>query len=199
MDKKTQQLLKMAESDDESSVSFAERTFEDQPATDAAFAFYKSKILEMDEWNNFSVWTSFTLFDESGKEMRDKNIRENIFCRLSLKGSGKFDWVKVVGIFETASEIVITVKPTFDPTDKDSDRAETSHFFSAASSNNFCLLKDDKSVGFYIIGLQEEQNTSETKSTLETIRNVVTANAGSYLGIQKGEWTNFCKNFLDSY
>lgn len=199
MDERTRQLLTLANSDEESSVSFAERLFANQAQADAAFAIYRSKIRDLDEWNNFALWTGFAPFDESGREIKNKILEKNIFCRLSLKGSGKFDWVKIVEIFEAENETVISVKPTFDPTDKDSDRAATSHFFSAVSSNNFCLLKNDESVGFYVIGLGEEQNTNETKNALETIRNVVTATAGSYLGIQKGEWTNFCKNFLDSY
>lgn len=199
MNEKTKQLLRQANSDENSSISFAERFFSSREEADAAFAVYTSKIPDLAAWNSSSLLTSFAAFDESGNEIEDAIIRWEIFLRLSLKGSGKFDWVRVVEIFETENETVVTVKPTFDPTDKNADRAATSHFFSAASSNNFCLLKEDKTISFYVIGLEERQNTNETKNALETLRNVVTANAGYYMGIQKSEWTKFCKDFLDLY
>lgn len=199
MDVKTKQLLTTANSNEASSISFAERHFATRRESDAAFANYKSRIFDLGEWNAASLLTSFALFDAGGDEIENKIIRENLLVRLSLKGSGKFDWVRVVEIFEAENETVITVKPTFDPTDKDADRAATSHFFSNVSSNNFCLLKEEQKISLYVIGLEEKQNTGETKNALETLRNVVTANAGYYMGIQKSEWTKFCKDFLDSY
>lgn len=199
MTSKTLKLLESANSDDKSSVSFAKRQFPAFKEAQKAFSQYKKKILKPKEWNQNSGMTGFELFDKNGEEIEDRNITKNNLFRLSLKGSGKYDWVKIIEISESETEIVISVKPTHDPTDKDSDKAATSHFFVAESRNNFCLLLESAMVSFYVIGLRETSNTDETKNMLETVRNVITANLGSYLGIQKSEWTTFCKNFLDSY
>ena len=96
-------------------------------------------------------------------------------------------------VFDTPQEIVITVRPTYDPTAEDPGPKTTSHFFTAESTNNFSANIKGKTVNAYVIGLNEKQNTAETDSMLEAARNVAAANIGSYLGIQKGEWTTFCK------
>ncbi len=116
--------------------------------------------------------------------------------RISLKGSGKYDWIRVIDIYEAADKFVVTVKPTYDPTQEKSDKTVISHFFTDDSTNNFCVLRKEKTIAFYVIGLGEKQNTNETKNTLETIRNVA-VNLGSYLGIQKVEWEKFCHHFLE--
>jgi hypothetical protein len=90
----------------------------------------------------------------------------------------------------------VTIKPSHDPTDKDSDKDATSHFFTSDATNNFCLEKRDAVVSFYVIGLSEKTNTDETENLVERARNVAVANIGSYFGIQKGEWKTFCRKFL---
>lgn len=105
--------------------------------------------------------------------------------------------MKVIDIFEKADEFVITVKPTFDPTDEKEDKHLTSHFFTEAATNNFCLSREFKTVKLYIIGLNEKQNTQETENTLETVRNLA-VNLSTYLGIQNGEWEKFAHHFLEA-
>jgi hypothetical protein len=92
---------------------------------------------------------------------------------------------------------VLTVKPSFDPTEKAADKESTSHFFTNEATNNFCLQRDEKSILFYVIGLHEKTNLGETENALETARNAAVANLGYYLGIQKAEWKTFCRNFLE--
>jgi hypothetical protein len=108
----------------------------------------------------------------------------------------KYDWVRVIDIYEEADEFIISVKPTYDPTAETIDKNVISHFFTDESTNNFCLLRKSDTIWFYVIGLGEKQNTSETKNALETVRNVA-VNLGSYLGIQKSEWEKFCRHFLE--
>lgn len=116
-----------------------------------------------------------------------------------MKGSGKYDWVRIVQIIDRKNALIITVKPTCDPTDEAIDKTRTSIFFTADASNNFCLQKEANIVSLYVIGLDEKQNVSETGNVLEIVRNVATAHLGSYLGIQKEEWKTFCKNMLSLY
>lgn len=200
MDNEIQRLLDLAANDkNHSSVSFAERVFPGDETAKTAFSALKEKARNVNVWNKVAALNSFKLYNEDGSEQTSPIISENLLMRLSLKGSGKYDWVKIERIVENENLIFITVKPTSNPTDEDADKARTSHFFTAESNNNFCLLKDADKVSFYVIGLNEKQNTSEAKNTLEVIRNVATANIGSYLGIQKAEWETFCSNFLDLY
>ena len=200
MKSRIQKLIDSATADDDqSSISSAKRVFSNYRQAQTAFLELKKKIRFVAEWNKISGITSYALFDENGKENNEEIFAKAKFLRLSLTGSGKYDWVKIVEIYESETEFVITVKPTFDPTDKHSDPTVISHFFTSESSNNFCLLQEATAVSFYVIGLNEKQNTTETENMLETVRNLATANIGHYFGIQKTEWEKFCKNLLDSY
>jgi hypothetical protein len=198
MKNEVENLLKTAEKDENSSISSAQKFFKNSEESYNFFARLKREILNIDNWNKNGNLTSFTLFNQNGDLLPDTKISEEIFIRISLKGSGKYDWVRVIKVTENDVEMIITVQPTFDPTDKESDKSTTSHFFTSEATNNFCLLNHGNSVTFYVIGLNEKQNTQDTGGIIETIRNVAAANLGSYLGIQKAEWTTFCENFLNS-
>jgi hypothetical protein len=50
-------------------------------------------------------------------------------------------------------------------------------------------------VAFYVIGLNEKANSTETDGALETVRNIA-VNLATYLGMQKSEWEKFCHHFL---
>jgi hypothetical protein len=184
------------QNESESSVSFDRREFPDADGARSFFSGAKAALADIRKWNEYATLSGFELFGDDGNGREGGNILEGDFIRISLAGSGKDDWVRVIEIYESDSEFIVVVKPTFDPTDKSPDRAATSHFFTSEAVNNFCLAMNGQSVFSYIIGLNEKQNTSETGGVLETVRNVATANLGSYLGIQKGEWTAFCKNLL---
>lgn len=192
-------LLKLAETKENSSVSCAEHSFSESAQAENAFIYYRNKLLDLNHWNNHSEIMTFALFDEKGNFDAKGTLEKNKLIRLSLKGSGKDDWIKIIEILSEENEFIIKLKPTCDPTDADAEKALTSHFFTSESTNNICLLKEKEKIGLYVIGLDEHQNISETKNILETVRNVVTANAGFYLGIQKSEWTTFCKSFLNAY
>ena len=196
MSGKIQNLLQQASQEpNTSSVSSAKRNFTDEEQARSVFLEVKEKLLNLDNWNKNSGLSSFEIFDENGDVQADKTIRPGGFERITLPGTGKNDWVRVIDIYNDENETVITVKPTYDPTDGNPDKKSVSHFFTDEATNNFCLQKDDKSVTMYVIGLNEKQNSGETDSMVETVRNVAVANLGSYLGIQKSEWTTFCENF----
>lgn len=194
-----QKLLEAAKVDEYGSIVSAERDFADSKQAREAVVYYKNAILNLDVWNKNSVINSYALFDKNGREINNKPLAENLFLRIGMPGAGKYDWVKIARISSSPDEYLLTVKPTHDPTKRTAGSRETSHFFIPESSNNFCLQRHERRVKFYVIGLDERQNMSETKNTLESVRNAIVANAGYYLGVQKNEWTTFSKNFLDSY
>jgi hypothetical protein len=197
---KIQKLLKQADSigTPYSSVNYARRDFSDASGAAAFFDKLKLKFFRIEEWNSKAGVTSYELFDKNGKVAHEKNIAEGDFIRITLPGSGKDDWVKIINIHETEDEVVLTVQPSFNPTEKKPDaETVTSHFFTDESTNNFCFQRENKIVSFYVIGLNEKSNTEDTKGALETVRNFATSNLGYFLGIQKGEWTTFCRNFLE--
>lgn len=192
----TDKLLEQANLDeDNSSFSSDERTFKNEAEAVRVFSVLRAKLLNIKEWNEHSTMSSFAVFDENGREIADGKLSAGVFLRISLKGTAKYDWVRVVEIYEAADEFVITVKPNFDPTAETVDKSVVSHFFTDASSNNFCLLKRGKTLSLNVIGLNEKMNTSETGGIFEAARNAA-VNIGSYLGMQKGEWEIFCHNFL---
>jgi hypothetical protein len=196
--KTIEQLLQQAESDpNHSSISFAEKSFNSKEQAEKAFADYKIKLMKIDVWNRAGNLAEFELFNLHGEIATDGKLAENLLLRLSLKGAGKYDWVKIVEIKNYERELILTVQPSFDPTDEILDKDKMSHFFTDEARNNFCLQLDTKKVNFYIIGLNEKQNTTQTQSLLETVRNVAAANFGSYFGIQKAEWTIFAGKFLE--
>lgn len=196
MNDKTDNLLNQArQNENESSISCAEKEFDDDTAAARVFSILKTKILKVAEWNEHSLMSSYALFDKNGGEIDDAAISVGVFIRIHLKASGKYDWVRVIEVLDAPNEFVITVKPTYDPTAENVDKSVVSHFFTDESTNNFCLLKKNNTTAFYVIGLNEKQNTGETGNVAQTLRNVA-VNFGSYLGIQKGEWEKFCHNFL---
>jgi hypothetical protein len=199
MSGKIQNLLKEAETseDGKSSVTSAERAFESAEETLEAFDSFKKKLYDINRWEADSGVSAFQLFDENGKGLETKQAQEGNFVRISLPGSGKYDWVKIVDIHDTSDEIVITVQPARDPTEKEADKAATSHFFTSDSRNNFCLQKQDKALAIYVIGLHEKPNISESGGVIETVRNVAAASFG-WLGFQKIEWKTFCENFISN-
>lgn len=203
MSDKIECLLRKAEaqeqssSPEQSSVTSAGRNFLTNEEAEAAFSRLEEKLFRIKNWNDASGASSYELFDANGDNRLDNAMTIGDFIRISLKGALKYDWVKIIEIYRSSNEIVLTVQPTFNPTEDNTNESVTSHFFNDQATNNFCLEKTDKSLKFYVIGLNEKTNTLETKGLLETIRNLATANIGSYLGIQKGEWKTFCEQFLE--
>jgi hypothetical protein len=202
MNNRIQRLLEEAEAQKhssgtgESSITSASRVFSKIDAADGFFNELRQEFFRVREWNAKAALTSFELFDEEGNLADRQTAVVGDFIRLSMPGSGKYDWVKVIEIVDERSEGIVAIKPSRDPTEKEPDKDTTSHFFTSEAINNLCLERRDAVVSFYVIGLSEKTNTDETASLLEKARNVAVANIGSYFGIQKGEWKTFCAKFL---
>lgn len=195
---KVEELLKKFEQNkSENSCNGAEKTFTDAEQAEKVFKVLKEKLYDIRNWNDYSALSSYALFNEDGTPHDSSKLSVGIFNRISLTASGKYDWVKVIHITDTADELVITVKPCYDPTAKEVDKSVISHFFTDESANNFCVLKKGTTVKIYVIGTDEKRNTSETSGAAQTIRNVA-VNIGTSLGVQSAEWNKFCRHFLES-
>lgn len=199
MNRKIEELLKKAEAqkdstgEGKSSVTNATREFADQRETENAFQKLKEKLFDINNWETESGASAFQLFDENGNGLQTKRAAKGNFVRIKLPGSGKADWVKITDIYEGETEAIVTVQPSFDPTENDKEK--TSHFFESDAANNFCLGRDGKKINFYVIGLNEKANVAEADGLLESVRNLAVAYSG-WLGFQKIEWKTFCENFL---
>ena len=154
--------------------------------------------MNLDKWNAKSGVASYELFDETGKICADKTLMVGRFISISLPAAGKADWIEIIEIYEAADEFIIAVQPSYNPTETPLDKTVKSHFLDKQAQNNFCLQRNETAVACYVIGLDEKQNTENTKNLLETIRNAATANFGYYLGIQKSLWKTFCKNMFEN-
>jgi hypothetical protein len=190
-------LLESANSSNEkdTTVNSAKRRF---PSEDYAREFYRSvhsNLFRISEWRKNSTATTYDLFDESGLPSPSDEISTGKFIRIELHGSGKYDWVRVQRVTDEHDEVVLTVKPSHDPTDPDRSNS-ISHFFGPEAENNFCVQLNEKSVAFYVIGLNEKQNTKFTGGFVESARNAAVANVGYYSGLQKAVWKDFATNFL---
>ena len=191
-------LLKAANSSDEgdTSVNVSKRVFLDETECDHFFAATKSEMVDIDEWNRNSSATSYALFDETASVVERTPISVGHFIRIGLYGGGKYDWVRVISIVDEDDEFIITVQPSEDPTKRPRDRNSISHFFGPEARNNFCLQRNEKTVAFYIIGLNEKQNVAFTDGLIESARNAAVANVGYYSGLQKAVWKQFASNFI---
>jgi hypothetical protein len=197
---KIEKLLKEANSSSENdtSVNSARRMFLSEKEASEFFRTVRSKLFRIEEWRTNSSATTYDLFDESGQPAADTDeISLSKFIRIKLYGSGKYDWVRVVDINEGNFEVILKVKPSYDPTDPDHSDS-TSHFFGPEAENNFCLKLDDKAVFFYVIGINEKQNTKFTDGLIESARNTAVANFGYYTGLQKSVWKEFAASFLQT-
>jgi hypothetical protein len=181
-----------------SSVTNASRVYPTIEEAESAFQNFKANLFLVEYWNKASEIASFAHYDQNGSEQPPhKPFVIGSMIKITLPGSGKDDWVKVLEISDmTPMEIVVTVQPSFDPTIADAQDKHTSHFFVDSSTNNFCLQRTDKKLSFYVIGIGEQTNTEDSAGVLETIRNVATSNVGYFLGIQKTQWQTFCENFI---
>lgn len=181
----------------DTSVSSAKRLF---PSENEALEFYRSvrgSLFRISEWIKNSTATTYDLFDESGLPSPSDEISVGKFIRIELRGSGKYDWVRVQRVVDEPDEVVLTVKPSRDPTDP--DRSDSiSHFFGPEAENNFCVQLNEMSVAFYVIGLNEKQNTKFTDGIVESTRNIAIANVGYYSGLQNAVWKDFATNFLST-
>lgn len=195
---RTREILSRAETlpVDEYSITNAEREFVDAAAARAYFNDLKPRFLDITHWNSNSDVSSYELFNSSGSKVTDGQIRRGLFMKITLPGTGKGDWVRIESVFESPNEIVITVRPTYDPTEKPQQTGAISHFFTAQARNNFCALCEDQWIRVYVIGLQETLNSGHTSGIVESIRNTAVANLGYYLGAQKAMWTAFCERFV---
>lgn len=198
MPSRTNELLREAEalSANGSSISRAERKFDGPDEAAAYFEGLKARLGDLTNWNLNSGLSTYELFDENGKPSADTLLKRGRFVRIKLRATGKSDWVRIEEILESTDEMVVTVRPTFDPTGDPPDRSSVAHFFSAKATNNFCVRTDDRFVRMYVIGLNENTNTDDAEGMVEAARNAAIANLGYYLGIQKAEWTKFCESFL---
>jgi hypothetical protein len=199
MSKITEQLIKAANSSaqNDTSINAAKRSFESDAAAKRFFETASLSLRRIDIWNKCGTASDYALFNAAGSDVGKGPIEKGHFIRIHLQATGKYDWVRVISVQEDEDEIVITVKPSYDPTRQPPDTSVVSHFFSGDATNNFCLVRDSTSVSFYIIGIGEKQNVSEAGGVVEAARNVAAANLGYYLGIQKAEWKTFCNTFLE--
>lgn len=197
MEGKTAKLLNNARLNKEtSSITESEMSFADEAESRRVFEELRSNVFKIAKWNEHGVLSSYAIFDKNGQDINGKTISVGVFMRIWLKGSGKYDWVKVIDLFEANDEFVMTVKPTYDPTAEKPDKNVVSHFFTHEATNNFCVVRAAETVKFYVIGLGEKRNTTETDNAVQTARNLA-VNLGSLLGVQTGEWKRFTENFLD--
>lgn len=198
MSGKIENLLKRANESTvaDSSVTSSTRVYATETEAEKVFRQLSEKLFSVERWNIESEITGFNLYDAGGIAQPHKTAAVGDYIKTTMPGSGKNDWIKVVEIIESPDEIVLTVQPSRDPTDKGSE-ATVSHFFDAVSTNNFCLQRTGVKITFYVIGLDEKSNTEATGGIIETVRNFATANIGYFLGIQKAQWQTFCDNFIE--
>ena len=194
----TEKLIQAANSstENDTSLNSAKRTFDTEDQAAGFFEALAPKLLNINIWNECGTASEYAVFNEDGA-LAGPDFGEGQFIRIYLTATAKYDWVRVMKIHRADDEAVVTVKPTYDPTQNPPEKSVISHFFSDEATNNFCLLRDDKSVSFYIVGIGEKQNTGQAGGLVETVRNVAAANLGYYLGIQKAEWKMFCSKFLE--
>lgn len=185
-----------SETAEDSSAASGKRVFQTVAEAGEMFSRLHEKLFHIEHWNSCSEISSFELFSANGIASPEKTAALGDFIKITLPGSGKDDWVKIVEIHESPDETILTVQPSYNPTAKQNEAA-TSHFFTSDATNNFCLQRKDATINFHVIGLNEKTNTEETGGVLETARNYATSNLGCFLGIQKAQWETFCRNFLE--
>src|SRR5688500_15225285 len=125
MSEKIGNLIRQVEADTEekTSIASAERKFNDQADAEKAFLQRCEKLLQIDSWNSFSGVASFALFDENGGRLENRPAKIGDFLSIKLPATGKVDWVKVINIYKDADEMILTVQPTFNPTEDAPDKS----------------------------------------------------------------------------
>jgi len=195
-----ERLLEQANSSpaNDSSINSAKRQLTSESEASRLFEDTRRRMLDIGEWGKNSSATEYALFDREGSEISGEKVSVRHFIRIALYGGGKYDWVEVESITDEPTEFVITVRPTYDPTEHPADQNNISHFFAPEARNNFCLQLNEQTVAFYVIGIHEKQNTKFTDGLIEAARNAAVANVGYYTGLQKTIWKEFAASFLET-
>lgn len=179
-----------------SNITSASRIFANSQDADGFFNRLRAELFRVREWNEKTTLTSFELFDERGNISERQTASVGDFIRLSMAGTRKSEWAKVIEIVDEAGEAILTIKPSNNPTVNEPDKNTALHFVASTSTNSFCLEKNNAVVSCYVIELSENANTDETGKFLEKARNVAVSMIRPYFGIQKGGWKTLCVNFL---
>jgi hypothetical protein len=84
-----------------SSAASAARFCQSAAETEELFSRFHQKLFRINQWNSDSAISSFELFDEKGDSQPEKRAVLGDFIKITLPGSGKSDWVKIIEIDET--------------------------------------------------------------------------------------------------
>ena len=113
-----QDLVNKAEAaKDDSSVTSARVVLSDETAAQTAFNEYCRNLTDIRQWKESSTPSSYEAFDGRGEVVSNEPLAVGRFIRIAIAGSGKYDWVRVVSIDRYPDEMILSVSPTFDPTE----------------------------------------------------------------------------------
>jgi hypothetical protein len=165
------------------------------------FRSAKEKLLQVNQWRDIAKGLSaeFRLIDASGKAIAE-TPQKGYYFKIDIPGPGSaagkgYDWVQIEDIEtkENGDEesIVITVRPSSDPT---SDNNETAHFYSEKSTSSFVVYRKGSTVTAAILDRNTKPNT-ENVELKDKLRNALVG-AGGILAFSKLQWQNLTDGLL---
>ncbi len=182
----------------------ARRSFGTEAEARDAFERQKNTLLDVGNWTRLSGFenASFDLCDANGRQV-NRPPQVGDFVRIDIPGPSGHDWVRIEDIRNGPDAASITVRPSYDPTDRPVRRNVTSHFFTSAATNTFMVERSGTTVTSAVRGRNEVANTgSEASSWASRLRSRAVA-AGAWgvdlpfnrtTGVQQHQWNVFTEN-----
>ena len=161
----------------------------------------KKRFFSVNQWKSYcgEAFADFKLYSSNGSPV-GRDPQKGDFVRINIPGPGEteakgYDWVEVVDICyyeDSHSEsIVITCRPSRNPTDKSSHIA---HFYSSKATSSFVIQRYSTHLKAAVYGRNESPNLNA--NFIDIIRNLAVA-IGGMMGIAKIQWRQLTNGFLD--
>lgn len=156
---------------------FETREFNDTKEAENFYKIARRRLLDINGWNEIATLPSATFQLSDGSAAKIKRMAQaHDLVQIDIPGPGLpssngYDWVRVERIDEEQDEhsqrVVLTLRPTSDPTRPNSDIA---HFFKDIATSTFIVEQKHNVVSAQYAGRNELVNTENTKIT-DNIRN----------------------------
>jgi hypothetical protein len=189
----------------ESGASIDVKSTVELDTTEAAKIFFqeaRNRLLHVNDWHELagSFSATFQLTDKDGNEVQGE-AKQGYYLKIDIPGPGSasgegYDWVIIEAVENTTvneiESVGIRVRPVRSPLNTEKDVA---HFYSEASTSNFTVTRENKTVtaAIYDRNTQTNSGSSEVK---DKIRDAVVG-AAAITGFSKLQWKKLADGLLE--
>lgn len=172
--------------------------YENEDKASKVFNDQKRKFLNIDDWTKLSDIEnlSFSHYDEAGNKIaREAKVKD--FIKIDLPGPVPTNWVQIDNLQSLPDKVEISLRPSYDPTEKPPKKDVTAHFFDRETVNNLSFERKDNRLIAEVRGVSEVVNNQGKESGDKSFINTTIA-LGGWAGLQEKQWNSFTKSLTST-